>query len=139
MGPPARHRPGPPGSGGSGFRQRCAVAQREVDRLLARLPEPLREKARTVVVSLERAPDPELIAEGWEPDLLGLFNGSEYADRHDGGYTLPPQIFLYVDNLWDYAEGDEALFREEVRRTYLHELGHYLGLDEDDLAARGLD
>jgi predicted Zn-dependent protease with MMP-like domain len=35
--------------------------------------------------------------------------------------------------------GDAATFREEVRRTYLHELGHYLGLDEDDLADRDLD
>jgi len=31
------------------------------------------------------------------------------------------------------------VFREEVERTYLHELGHYLGWDEDDVAARGLD
>jgi predicted Zn-dependent protease with MMP-like domain len=26
-----------------------------------------------------------------------------------------------------------------VRVTYLHELGHFLGWDEEDLAARGLD
>jgi len=31
------------------------------------------------------------------------------------------------------------VYREEVRVTYLHELGHYLGWDEDDLTARGLD
>jgi predicted Zn-dependent protease with MMP-like domain len=31
------------------------------------------------------------------------------------------------------------VFRDEVRLTYLHELGHYLGWDEDELAARGLD
>ena len=30
-------------------------------------------------------------------------------------------------------------FREETRLTYLHELGHYLGWGEDELAARGLD
>ena len=28
-------------------------------------------------------------------------------------------------------------FREEVRITYLHELGHYLGLEEDEIEARG--
>jgi predicted Zn-dependent protease with MMP-like domain len=30
-------------------------------------------------------------------------------------------------------------FRNEIRITYLHELGHYLGLDEDDLFERGLE
>jgi predicted Zn-dependent protease with MMP-like domain len=29
-------------------------------------------------------------------------------------------------------------FTDEVRVTYLHELGHHLGWDEDDLEGRGL-
>ena len=33
---------------------------------------------------------------------------------------------------------DETTYRQEVRTTLLHELGHYLGLDEDDLDDRGL-
>jgi hypothetical protein len=37
------------------------------------------------------------------------------------------------------ADADEEIFREEVHTTYLHELGHYLGLDEDDLFDRGLE
>ena len=40
---------------------------------------------------------------------------------------------------WDFAEGDVEVFRDEVRLTYLHELGHYFGWDEDDLTARGLE
>ena len=51
----------------------------------------------------------------------------------------PPRIILYLDNLWDLAEGDPAIFAEEVRTTYLHELGHFLGFDEDDLTLRNLD
>jgi predicted Zn-dependent protease with MMP-like domain len=46
---------------------------------------------------------------------------------------------LFLDEIWDEADGDEAVYRDEVRRTYLHELGHYLGLDEDGLAERGLE
>ncbi len=34
---------------------------------------------------------------------------------------------------------DEQVYRAEVRTTYLHELGHYLGLDEDELTQRGLE
>ncbi len=52
---------------------------------------------------------------------------------------LPPQIILFLENLWDQAEGDEDLFCDEVHTTCLHELGHYLGLDEDDLCERGLE
>jgi predicted Zn-dependent protease with MMP-like domain len=51
----------------------------------------------------------------------------------------PPQIFLFLENIWDQAEADEDAFREEVHITYLHELGHYLGLNEDELFDRGLE
>ena len=46
---------------------------------------------------------------------------------------------LYLESLWDFAEGDAEIFRDEVRITYLHELGHYLGWGEDEVAARGLE
>ena len=52
---------------------------------------------------------------------------------------LPPQIILFLENIWELAEEDEAVYREEIRTTLLHELGHYLGLDEIDLEERGLD
>ena len=52
---------------------------------------------------------------------------------------MPPQIILFLENLWDFAEADEEVSGEEVHTTYLHELGHYLGLDEDDLFDRGLE
>jgi predicted Zn-dependent protease with MMP-like domain len=52
---------------------------------------------------------------------------------------MPAEIVLYLENIWDMAAGDLACFNDEVKITYLHELGHYLGWDEDDLAARDLD
>jgi predicted Zn-dependent protease with MMP-like domain len=52
---------------------------------------------------------------------------------------LPPQIILFRENIWDQAEQDEEWFLDEVHTTYLHELGHYLGLDEDELIERGLE
>ena len=52
---------------------------------------------------------------------------------------MPPQIILFLGNIWELAEGDEESFCDEVRTTLLHELGHYLGLDEDDLTERGLE
>lgn len=70
-----------------------------------------------------------------DDDLLGLFLGPTAAEPDLIG---PPRIELYLHNLWDYAEEDEELFYEEVRITFLHELGHYLGWDEDELESRGL-
>ena len=48
-------------------------------------------------------------------------------------------LILFLENLWDSAGGDEGDFCQEVRTTFLHELGHYLGLGEDELDARGLE
>jgi len=113
------------------------LALAEIEATLAALPKPLREQAQKMPVTFERVPNSGLQADGIEPDTLGLFTGSEFAD--DGGTVLPPQIILFLENLWDFAEGDEEGFGEEVHTTFLHELGHFFGLDEDDLTERGLD
>ena len=55
------------------------------------------------------------------------------------GRDQVPVIPVYLDNLWDFAEADLEAFREEARITYLHELGHYLGWDEDEVSRRGLE
>ena len=115
----------------------CALASEEVERTLMALPEPLRAQAGQLPVTLERIPNADLQADGIEPDTLGLFTGPEFAD--EGKVPLPPQIILFLENLWDLAGGSEKIFREEVRTTFLHELGHYLGLDEDELTERGLE
>ena len=113
------------------------LALTEIEATLAALPKPLREQAQKLPVTFEQVPNAGLQADGIEPDTLGLFTGSEFAD--EGTSVLPPQIILFLKNLWDFAEGDEKTFREEIRTTFLHELGHFFGLDEDDLTKRGLE
>lgn len=103
------------------------------------LPAEIRALARGVAVHYEAKPAPDVIAEGFEPDILGLFVGNPHGSELAHDTPAPPQILLYLESLWDFAEEDPEAFREEVRLTYLHELGHYLGWDEEDLAARGLD
>ena len=116
-----------------------ALAQAELRRTLRKLPPRLRNRARTLPVTWEPKPNDALLADGYEPDLLGLFVGPSFAEGESSACDLPPQIILFLENLWDLAEGDEAAYRRETRATYLHELGHYLGLDELDLEARGLE
>jgi len=121
------------------FRQLSLIAKEIVAATQRRLPAAVREPALAVPVCFEPAPSPDILAEGWEPDILGLFVGQPHNADSGDPHPLPPQILLFLENIWDCAEGDERIYRDEVRLTYLHELGHYLGWDEADLETRGLD
>jgi predicted Zn-dependent protease with MMP-like domain len=121
----------------AGWKKLQSLALAEVEATLAALPKPLREKARKLPVKFERRPGRDLLADGIEPDTLGLFVGPEFA--HEETVPMPAQIILFLENIWDQAERHEEFFCDEVHTTFLHELGHYLGLDEDDLTERGLE
>lgn len=115
------------------------IAANAVGAAQRQLPPEIRALARQVAVHYEAAPAPDVLAEGFEPDILGLFTGNPHGTDISQSQPAPPQILLYLDSLWEFAEEDVDTFRAEVRLTYLHELGHYLGWDEDELTARGLD
>ena len=121
------------------WKRLLAMAEEEVARVLRDVPAHLREAAQAVTLVYETQPSRELVKEGIEADTLGLFVGDPYAEAERASSPLPPEIMLYLENLWDLAEESEESFRDEVRATYLHELGHYLGLDEDELTERGLE
>jgi predicted Zn-dependent protease with MMP-like domain len=44
----------------------------------------------------------------------------------------PNHIVLYQKNI-EAVCSDEAEIRQQVRQTVLHELGHYFGMDEEQL------
>jgi predicted Zn-dependent protease with MMP-like domain len=116
-----------------------AAAREEVRLTLDDLPEPLRRQAQNLPVTYERRPNPGLQLDGVEPDTLGLFVGEPFDLEGQTSAPMPAQIMLFLHNLWDFAEGDMEIFLDETHATYLHELGHYLGLDESDLEERGLE
>ena len=104
-----------------------------------KLPPELAAIARRVPVHYAATPDEDVLTEGFEDDILGLFTGPPHGVEPDPAQPLLPQILLYLENLWDFAEEDVPAFRYETKLTYLHELGHYFGWDEDELTARGLE
>ena len=112
------------------------LASREIEQILSGLPDSLREKLNGVATVLEEFPSPEHEADGVESDQLGLFEG---ADATDPSSPQMPRIVLWLGNLWDMCGAEEQSYCEEVRITFLHEVGHYLGLDEGDLFQRGLE
>jgi len=115
----------------------CAMALEEVELTIEALPGPLRERVKILPVIFERSPNAELQADGIKADTLGLFTGAEFVEENE--VPLPPQIILFLENIWNLVESNDKRFCEEVRTTFLHELGHYLGLDEDELTERGLE
>ena len=119
--------------------QLTQIAANTVGAAQRQLPPDIRALARGVAVHYERLPAADVIADGFPDDILGLFTGSAHGTELSHDNPAPPQILLYLENLWDFAENDPEIFRAEVRQTYLHELGHFLGWDEDELTARGLD
>jgi predicted Zn-dependent protease with MMP-like domain len=113
-----------------------SIAQAEVESILGALPGPLQKISRSLPVIYQGNPEPGEPEHNYDPDLLGLFVGLPLAESESG--VLSAHIVLFLENLWDEAEADEEIYRREVRTTFLHELGHYLGLDEDQLMERGL-
>ncbi len=117
---------------GMNYASLLKMARVEVDAAIWELPTDIRAIVERVPVFLERRPDPEDIAGGVERDALGIFD--------EGAAAVPtPRIRIWLENLSEAAEGDVAAFRAEVRTTLLHEIGHVLGWDEQDLEERGLD
>jgi predicted Zn-dependent protease with MMP-like domain len=118
--------------------QLLAAARAEVEATLEALPAELQAAARQVPVVYQKRPDRRLVDDGLDPDLLGLFVGDPRAEV-EHGTAVPAQILLFLENLWAFAEEDWELYAQEVEVTFLHELGHYLGLEEGDLEDRGLE
>ena len=114
---------------------------RLVEENLRELPTRVREQLDEIPLVVDKMPARELlIAEQppLPPDILGLFVGRHLLDRSQGDLPdAPGTIHLFRHNLLRVCQDREELARE-VRITLQHEVGHLLGLDEDDLEAWGL-
>ena len=49
---------------------------------------------------------------------------------------MPDNIFIYRDNLIDFAEDRDHL-REEIVITIVHEIAHFYGIDDERLHELG--
>ncbi|MBU4212952.1 MAG: metallopeptidase family protein [Kiritimatiellae bacterium] len=115
-----------------------AVGADEVAAVLQALPQDVKRRAEAVPIVFEKRPSRALVADGIEEDTLGLFLGPSSLDD-PGASPLPAQVILFLENIRDAAGGEERPYRKEIRKTLLHELGHSLGWEEAEVAARHLD
>lgn len=112
-----------------------------VERAVAELPKRIKDKLDELPVLVQDLPSREMLSEEdppLTPDLLGLFVGRHiFARSTVESPGAPGAIFLFRRNLLRACADREELARE-VRITVQHEVGHLMGLDEDELDDWGL-
>ncbi len=108
-----------------------------VEEALEALPERFARLVKNVAVVVEDEPPADRAAPrpGDAPDslLMGEYIGVPRTERGAWDALPPDRIVLYQKNIEAACESEDEI-REEVRLTVLHELGHYFGLDEEQLA-----
>jgi predicted Zn-dependent protease with MMP-like domain len=106
------------------------AVERIIHATLRELPEELRAALRMhgTLIEIHPMPPPDL------EDTFGSFEGATFHELESPLTTVtePPRIELYLSSFRAMAEEVED-WEEEVRLTVLHEIGHYLGLEEEDL------
>lgn len=74
-----------------------------------------------------------------EETLFGLYEGVPLTRRGGDYHLVPPdRITIFRGPLERACASPQAIARE-VRVTVMHELGHHLGLEEDELVNLGLE
>lgn len=88
--------------------------------------------------------DPEDAVDGSEGDelpndLLGLFDGLSIVERANGYDDDIPDVITVFKGPHERCFESREEIVEEIGKTIVHELGHYFGLNEDQLAAMGYE
>ena len=122
----------------------------EIEAVVKSLPPEKQAQLKAVRFEISELPmleDLISVTPPFPPSILGLFRADWSADEgaaaHAGNAADPaaklgPSIVLYRKNLGRSAHTRVEL-SEQIRDTVLHEIGHFDGLDEDDLRRRRME
>jgi predicted Zn-dependent protease with MMP-like domain len=106
-----------------------------VEEVLDSLPREFRKRIRNVAVLVEDLPPGQPSPRHGRPKqlLLGIFHGVPTTKKSAFDLpTGPDYVVLYQQNIEAVCSTDAEL-REQIRLTVIHELGHYFGMDEEQL------
>jgi predicted Zn-dependent protease with MMP-like domain len=104
------------------------------------LPASIAAHVNNLPIFVTPFPSDDLILSGEEPLdplVLGLFQGQPVGAPTSSWPSDQPAILLFHKNIAKVAADFETL-EDELRKTLFHEIGHYLGYDEDQLEEMGL-
>ena len=104
-----------------------------VDAAIASIPGRFLDELDNVVFMVEDEPSSDT------PDILGLYNGVNVYDRADGYgmFDDTPDIITIFKGPHERLAGSEHDIVEEIRKTVVHEVGHYFGMDEEQIERMG--
>jgi predicted Zn-dependent protease with MMP-like domain len=116
-----------------------AAFTRAVDAAIENLPRSIREQIEGVSLLVEDFPSRDNVqGERISPQTLGLFMGIPRTEAAASAQRVDlDRIILFKRNLEKICRDEEDLI-DQIQITVRHEVGHYLGLDEDDLERLGL-
>ena len=100
--------------------------ERLVKRAMATIPEEFQGFLENVVVVIEDEPPDDM------PDTMGLYEGVPLVERSLDSTSLPDHITLFKGPI-ERACRTHPEIEAEVRLTVLHEIGHFFGLEEEQL------
>ena len=109
--------------------------EKTVAEVMDSLPREFRERIQNVAVLVEDYPPHQPHSKGGQKKglLLGIFHGIPLTQQSTfqlpGG---PNHIVLYQKNIEAICH-NQAEVREQIRRTVIHEFGHYYGMTEEQL------
>jgi predicted Zn-dependent protease with MMP-like domain len=108
---------------------------------LDELPEEFARHLENVEVVVEDEPEPQLLRSlGINPrrgTLFGLYQGVPLDARgFSYGGVLPDKISIYYRPLLRAYRAPDRI-REQVRKTVIHEIAHYFGMDDDEIRDLG--
>jgi predicted Zn-dependent protease with MMP-like domain len=119
------------------------VSDREFDsivqRAITRIPEEVRQYLDNLIISVKKRPTRGMMKEmGYEEgELLGLFQGVPLTERLATSPVLfPDTILLFQEPLERMCRSVDEL-EEQIEITVVHEVAHFVGMDEDRLAELG--
>jgi predicted Zn-dependent protease with MMP-like domain len=110
---------------------------RLVQQAIADLPPPYAKLMETIAVVVEEEPSAQVLRElemDSEDDLLGLYQGVSMANDSffSPGGAQPARISIYRGPILRQCHTPEEVV-QEVYDTVVHELGHHVGLDDDEM------
>ena len=113
---------------------------RIVTQAIRRIPEEIRQHLKNILITVQNRPAPEMLEEmGYPPDepLLGVYWGVPLNERSAADPPLyPDTIYIFKEPLEEMCETREEL-EEEIEITVAHEVAHFLGMSEEELAQLG--
>ena len=113
--------------------------RRAVSEAIDNLPRSIREYVEDVPVLVEDWPSEDLMGdESVSPQILGIYIGNP---RTEVGPTHQPvdvtRVILFKKNLEKICRDRDELI-DQIQITVRHEIGHHLGLSEEDMERLGL-